>query len=132
MILVCLKTISRFSGINKLRMNLKKIYVTNINIAANKYLYRVAQKKMEQHTSCNMWMHRRTRRGGGGGAAAPPRIFQIAIFGEKQNHVIFGQNHLIFGQAMEKIFGQLISAPPKRKWSPTPMCGCNNWYPCVR
>ena len=53
--------------------------------------------------------------GGGGGARGlqpppPPIIFQIAIFGPK-NQVIFGQNHLIFGQAMEKIFGQLTSAP---------------------
>ena len=42
----------------------------------------------------------------------PPRIFQIAIF---------GQNHLIFVQAMEKIFGQETSAPlnetrPVRLW----------------
>ena len=34
--------------------------------------------------------------GGGGGCTSPPRIFQIAIFGGK-NQVIFGQNHLIFG-----------------------------------
>ena len=46
--------------------------------------------------------HRRTSGGGGGGGCSPPRICQIAIF---------GQNHLIFGQAMEKIFGQLTSAP---------------------
>ena len=51
-------------------------------------------------------------RGGGGGGlgAAAPRIFQIAIFGQKM-HLTFGQNHLIFGQAMEKILGQLTSAP---------------------
>ena len=49
--------------------------------------------------------------GGGGGGCSPPRNFQIAIFGQK-NNVIFGQNHLIFGQAMDKIFGQLTSAPP--------------------
>ena len=62
-------------------------------------------------------------RGGGGGAGgcSPPRIFKIGIFGQKKNHVIFGQNHLIFGQAMEKIFGQLTSAPlnqigPVRLW----------------
>ena len=52
-------------------------------------------------------------RGGGGGGVQPPIIFQIAIF---------GQNHLIFGQAMDKIFGQLTSAPlnetgPIRLWS---------------
>ena len=46
----------------------------------------------------------------GGGGCTPPRIFKIAIFGAK-NHVIFGQNHLIFGQAIDKIFGQLTSAP---------------------
>ena len=42
----------------------------------------------------------------------PPHIiFLIAIFGEKQE--IFWQNQgLIFGQAMEKIFGQVTSAPP--------------------
>ena len=55
--------------------------------------------------------HRRIR--GGGLGVQPPRIFQIAMFGQKKkNHVIFGQNHLIFLQAMDKIFGQLISAPP--------------------
>ena len=58
------------------------------------------------------------RGGGGGGGCSPPRIFQIAIFGQKK---IFGQNHLIFGQAMDKIFGQLTSAPlnetgPVRPW----------------
>ena len=52
-------------------------------------------------------------RGGAGGLQPPPPpiIFQIAIFG--QNHVTFGQNHLIFGQAMDKLFGQLTSAPLK-------------------
>ena len=41
----------------------------------------------------NSWQtHRRMRRGA-------------------KTHVIFGQNHLIFGQAMDKIFGQLTSAP---------------------
>ena len=56
------------------------------------------------------------------GAVSPIEI-QIAIFGQKKQ-IIFWQNHLIFGQAMEKIFGQLISAPPppKRNWSRTPMC----------
>ena len=53
------------------------------------------------------------------GAAAPITNFQIAIFGPK-NGVIFGQNHFIFRQAMDKIFGQLTSAPPKRNWSRTP------------
>ena len=55
------------------------------------------------------------RGGGGGGGAAgrawgcsPPTNCQIAIY---KNHVIFWQNHLLFGQAMDKIFGQLTSAP---------------------
>ena len=51
------------------------------------------------------------RDGGGGGQPPAPRICQIAIFG--QIKLIFRQNHLIFGQAMEKIFGQLTSAPLK-------------------
>ena len=60
--------------------------------------------------------------GGGGGGCSPPRIFKIGIIGPKtKSWVIFGQNHLIFGQAMEKIFGQLTSAPlyqigPVRLW----------------
>ena len=62
------------------------------------------------------------RRGGGGGSPPPPRIFQIAIFGQK-NHVIFGQNHLIFGQAMDKIFGQLTSAP-LNETGPVRLCVC--------
>ena len=50
----------------------------------------------------------------------PPAFFKLPFSGKK--HVIFGQNHLIFGQAMEKIFGQLTSAPlnetgPVRLWS---------------
>ena len=70
--------------------------------------------------------HRRTRRGGGGGGAAaaappPPGIVKIAIFGGKKNQVIFGQNHWIFGQAMEKIFGQLTSAPLNETGPVTPM-----------
>ena len=44
-------------------------------------------------------------RDGGEGARGlqPPRMFEIAIFGQK--YVIFGQNHL-----MDKIFGQMTSA----------------------
>ena len=75
-------------------------------------------------------------RGGGGGGSSPPVICQIAIFGPKK-HVIFGQNHLIFGQAMEKIFGQLKSAPlnetgPVRLWSHEPMyrIGLGIMLPC--
>ena len=57
---------------------------------------------------------------GGGGGLQPPWIFSNSHFRAKK-HVIFGQNHLIFGQAMEKIFGQLTSAPlndtgPVRLW----------------
>ena len=50
------------------------------------------------------------RGGGGAGAAAPWNFSNSHI--RVENQVIFGQNHLIFGQAMEKIFGQLTSAPP--------------------
>ena len=55
---------------------------------------------------------RRTRPGGGGGCSPPPPPwhFQNSHIRAK-NQVIFGQNHWIFGQAMEKIFGQLTSAP---------------------
>ena len=65
---------------------------------------------------------RRTKRGGWGlQPPPPPRNVQITIFGQQKNHVIFGKKHLIFGQAMEKIFGQLTSAPlnetgPVRLW----------------
>ena len=48
--------------------------------------------------------------GGGAGAAAPWNFSNSHI--RVENQEIFGQNHLIFGQAMEKIFGQLTSAPP--------------------
>ena len=57
------------------------------------------------------------RGGGGGGWGAadpppPPGIFQISFSGKKNHTIlILGQNHLIFGQAMDKIFGQLTSAP---------------------
>ena len=46
--------------------------------------------------------------GGGGGGCSSPIFFQVAIF---------GQNPLVFGQALEKIFGQEISAPspPQKK-----------------
>ena len=68
--------------------------------------------------------HRRTRwgAGGGGGGLYPPlEFFKRPFSGKKTQHVIFGQNHLIFGQPMEKIFGQLTSAPlnengPVRLW----------------
>ena len=54
-------------------------------------------------------IHRHMAHGAEGGCS-PPKIFQLAIFGQK-NQVIFGQNHLIFMQAMEKRFGQETSAP---------------------
>ena len=52
-------------------------------------------------------------RGGGGGGCRPPPpppgIFQISFSGKKSHNI--RANHLIFGQAMDKIFGQLTSAP---------------------
>ena len=46
-------------------------------------------------------------------APPPPRIFYIAIFGQK-NQVIFGQHHLIYVQAMEKNIysGKKLQPPP--------------------
>ena len=42
---------------------------------------------------------------------------------------IFGQNHLIFGQAMDKIFGQLTSAPPPPPLNETdPVRLWTMWY----
>ena len=39
-------------------------------------------------------------------------LFSLKIhFEGEKHHVIFEQNHLILGQAMDKIFGQLTSAP---------------------
>ena len=70
---------------------------------------------------CN---HRRTRRGGGGGLPPPSNFSNSHFRAKKKNHVIFGQNHLIFGQAMEKIFGQLTSAP-LNKTSPVRLYDCN-------
>ena len=75
-------------------------------------------------------MHRRTGHGvweggGGGGGYSPPRVFQIAIFGGK-NQVIFGQNHLIVVQAMEKNIRAIEVSPPERNPSCTPMFTCNN------
>ena len=56
--------------------------------------------------------------GGGLGAAAPSRIFQIAIFGQK-NLVIFGKTHLIFPTRD----GENI----RRNWSPRAYMNANRY-----
>ena len=66
--------------------------------------------RIKAHSIRAKYMYIGARPMGLRGAVAPLEFFQITIFGQ-QNLVIFGQNHLTFGQAVDKIFGQLTSAP---------------------
>ena len=70
--------------------------------------------------------HRHMRRGGGGGGGgwgdcSPPRIFQIAIFGQKKKSCNIWAKPLDFRTSNGENIRATDLSPPKQNWSRTPM-----------